>query len=129
MLSVQPHRCDVAGRQALLPVRGLRKGGAPRKYDDRLVLDSIFYVLRSGCQWRMLPRDLMPYDAAHRWCTNWRRDGTWDRIHDALRRMVRIEARRDPEPSAAALDAQSIKCSEGGAGTMRASARRAASDT
>jgi len=100
--------------EPLLPVRDLRKGGAPRKYDDRLVLDSIFYVLRSGCQWRMLPRDLMPYDAAHRWFTAWRKDGTWDRIHDALRRLVRVEAGRDPEPSAAALDAQSIKCSEGG---------------
>jgi transposase len=98
----------------LLPVRDLRKGGAPRKYDDRLVLDSIFYVLRSGCQWRMLPRDLMPYDAAHRWFTTWRKDGTWDRIHDALRRQVRVEAGRDPEPSAAALDARSIKCSGGG---------------
>ena len=100
--------------EPLLPVRDLRKGGAPRKYDDRLVLDSVFYVLRSGCQWRMLPRDLMPYDAAHRWFTAWRKDGTWDRIHDALRRLVRVEAGRDPELSAAALDAQSIKCSEDG---------------
>jgi transposase len=98
----------------LLPVRDLRKGGAPRKYDDRLVFDSIFYVLRSGCQWRMLPRDLMPYDAAHRWFTQWRKNGTWDRIHDAPRRQVRVEAGRDPELSAAALDAQSIKCSEDG---------------
>src|SRR6516162_6274032 len=62
----------------------------------------------------MLPRDLMPYDAAHRWFTNWRRGVTWGRIHDALRRLVRAEAGRDPEPSAAALDAQSSKCSEGG---------------
>lgn len=100
--------------QPLLPVRDLRKGGGVRKYGDRLVLDSIFYVLRSGCQWRMLPRDLMPFDAAHRWFTKWRRDGTWDRIHDELRRQVRMEAGRDPEPSAAVIDAQSIKSSEGG---------------
>jgi transposase len=98
----------------LLPVRDLRKGGGVRKYGDRLVLDSIFYVLRSGCQWRMLPHDLMPFDAAHRWFTKWRRDGTWDRIHDALRRRVREEAGRDPEPSAAVLDAQTIKSSDGG---------------
>ncbi|MER7694145.1 IS5 family transposase [Streptomyces sp. NPDC097610] len=98
----------------LLPVRNLRKGGGVRKYGDRLVLDSIFYVLRSGCQWRMLPRDPMPWDAAHRWFTKWRRDGSWDRIQDELRRQLRIGAGRDPESSAAVIDAQSIKTSEGG---------------
>jgi transposase len=98
----------------LMPTRDQRKGGRPRKYGDRLVLDSIFYVLRSGCQWRMLPKDLMPHDAAHRWFTTWRRNGTWQRIHDELRRMVRVRAGRDPEPSAGVMDAQSIKSSEGG---------------
>jgi transposase len=98
----------------LLPVPDLRKGGGIRKYGNRLVLDSIFYVLRSGCQWRMLPHDLMPRDAAHRWFTRWRKDGTWDRIHDELRRQVRVAAGRDAEPSAAVIDAQSIKSSEGG---------------
>lgn len=98
----------------LLPVRDLRKGGRPRIYGDRLVLDAIFYVLRSGCQWRMLPHDLMPFDAAHRWFSTWRTNGTWDAIHDALRRQVRIASGRDPEPSAAVMDSQSIKSSEGG---------------
>lgn len=56
------------------------------------MLDSIFYVLRSGCRWRMLPRDLLPWDAAHRWFTKWRRDGSWDRIHDEPRRRLRIGA-------------------------------------
>jgi transposase len=100
--------------EPLMPVRDLRKGGRPRVYDDRLVLDSIFYVLRSGCPWRMMPNDLAPADAAHRWFTAWRRDGTWDRLHDELRRRVRVAAGRDPEPTAAILDAQSIKSSEGG---------------
>ncbi|MFD6329495.1 transposase [Streptomyces niveus] len=58
-------------------------------------------MLRSGCQWRMLPRDLMPRDAAHRWFTTRRRAGTWDRVHDELRRQVRsgpdvIPSRRPP---------------------------------
>jgi transposase len=98
----------------LMPVRDLRKGGRPRKYGDRLILDSIFYVLRSGCPWRMIPHDLAPHDAAHRWFTAWRKDGTWDAVHDELRRQVRVRAGREPEPSAAILDAQSIKSSEGG---------------
>ncbi|MEV8427026.1 transposase [Streptomyces niveus] len=75
--------------QPLLPVRDLREGGGVREYADRLVLDSVFCVLRSGCQWRMLPRDLMPRGAAHRWFTTRRRDGAWDRVHDELRRQVR----------------------------------------
>jgi transposase len=100
--------------EPLMPRRDLRKGGRPRVYGDRLILDSIFYVLRSGCPWRMMPNDLAPADAAHRWFTAWRRDGTWDRIHDELRRRVRMAAGRDPEPTAAILDAQSVKSSEGG---------------
>jgi transposase len=97
-----------------MPVRDLRKGGAERKYGDRLVLNAIFFVLRSGCQWRMIPNDLLPWDAAYRWYRQWQRDGTWDRVHDTLRAMVRAADGRDPDPSAAVLDAQSIKSSEGG---------------
>jgi transposase len=100
--------------EPFMPVRDLRKGGAARKYDDRLVLNAIFFVLRSGCQWRMIPRDLLPWDAAYRWYRAWAADGTWDRIHDRLRALVRISEGRDPNPSAAVLDAQSIKSSEGG---------------
>jgi transposase len=98
----------------LMPVRDQSRGGAPRKYDDRLVLDGIFFVLRSGCQWRMIPRDLLPWDAAYRWYRAWIADGTWDRVHDALRDQVRIAGGRDPAPSAGALDAQSVLTGEGG---------------
>ena len=83
-------------------------------YDNRLILDAIFYVLRSGCQWRMVPHDLAPWSAAYRWYRTWAADGTWDAVHDRLREQVRIAAGRDPHPSAAVLDAQSIKSSEGG---------------
>lgn len=96
------------------PTRDRSKGGVGRTYDNRLVLNGIFYVLRSGCQWRMIPNDLLPWDAAYRWYRAWVKDGTWDRIHDALREQVRISAGRDPSPSAAIVDAQSIKSSEGG---------------
>jgi len=97
-----------------MPVRNRSRGGAARKYGDRLVLDGIFFVLRSGCQWRMIPRDLLPWDAAYRWYRAWTADGTWDRIHDALRGQVRAAAGRDPAPSAGVLDAQSVLTSEGG---------------
>jgi transposase len=98
----------------LMPARDRSRGGAPRKYGDRLVLDAIFFVLRSGCQWRMIPRDLLPWDAAYRWYRAWAADGTWDRVHDALRGQVRASGGRDPEPSAGVLDAQSILTGEGG---------------
>ncbi|MPZ83073.1 MAG: IS5 family transposase [Actinophytocola sp.] len=98
----------------LMPVRDSRKGGAARKFDDRLVLDAIFFVLGSGCQWRMIPRDLLPWDAAYRWYRTWTTDGVWDRVHDAVRDQVRVAAGRDRHPSAAVLEAQSIKSSEGG---------------
>ncbi|WP_285730572.1 IS5 family transposase [Nocardiopsis sp. ATB16-24] len=100
--------------EPLMPTRNPRTGGAPRKYDDRLALDAIFFVLRSGCRWRMIPRDLSPWDAAYRWYRTWAADGTIDRVHRALRARVRTAAGRAPEPSAAVLDAQSIKSSEGG---------------
>lgn len=100
--------------EPLLPVRDLRKGGRPRVYGDRMVLDAIFYVLRAGCQWRMVPHDLVPWWVAYRWYRTWAADGTWDAVHDGLRAQVRVVAGRDPQPSAAVLDAQSIKSSEGG---------------
>ena len=98
----------------LMPVRDATRGGAARKYDDRLVLDAIFFVLRSGCQWRMIPRDLLPWDAAYRWYRRWAADGTVDRVHDTLRDQIRAQAGRQADPTAAVLDAQAIKSSEGG---------------
>jgi transposase len=98
----------------LLPARDLRRGGRPRIYGDRLVLDAIFYVLRSGCQWRMVPHDLVPWWTAYRWYRTWAADGTWDAVHDRLRDLARAAAGKNPAPSAAVLDAQSVKSSEGG---------------
>jgi transposase len=100
--------------EPLLPARDPRRGGRPRVYRDRPVLDAIFYVLRSGCQWRMIPHDLVPWWTAYRWYRTWAADGTWDAIHDQLRAAARIAAGKDPAPSAAVLDAQSVKSSEGG---------------
>ena len=100
--------------EPLLPVRDPHAGGRPAKYERRLVLDSILYVLASGCAWRLLPHDLVPWDAAYRWFRAWAADGTWDRVHDVLRDRLRTAEGRDVQPSAAVLDAQSVKTSEGG---------------
>jgi transposase len=100
--------------EPLFPVRDPRKGGQPRRYRDRSVLDAILFTLRSGCQWRMVPLDLVPWWVAYRWYRTWAADGTWDAIHDALRDQLRAAAGRDPRPSAAIIDAQSVKSSEGG---------------
>ncbi len=101
--------------EPLLPGHDPHAGGRPLKHDRRLVLDSILYVLVSGCAWRLLPHDLVPWDAAYRWFHTWSADGTWDRVHDALRDRVRTAEGRDVQPSAAVLDAQSVKTHEGGA--------------
>ena len=100
--------------EPLLPARDRRRGGRPRVYQDRPVLDAIFYVLRSGCQWRMIPHDLVPWWTAYRWYRTWAADGTWDTVHDRLRDAARAAAGKDPRPSAGVLDAQSVKSSEGG---------------
>lgn len=100
--------------QPLLPARNPRHGGRPLKYDRRLILDTILYVLRTGCAWRLVPHDLAPWDAAYRWFRAWSADGTWRQVHDLLRERVREADGRDAQPTAAVLDSQSAKSAEGG---------------
>ena len=94
-------------------------GGRPRSVDLREVRGAILYALRSGCPWRMLPHGLPPWQTAYKYFSRWTRDGTWERVHDALRPLVRESEGRDPEPSAAIIDSQSVKTTEkGGPGAM-----------
>lgn len=96
-----------------------KPGGHPRTVDLREVLNGILYLLRSGCSWRMLPHDLPSWGTVHYYFRQWRLDGTWERIHEALRPQVREAAGRDPTPSAAIIDSQSVKTTEkGGLGAM-----------
>jgi len=100
--------------EPLLPRTSPRLGGRPYVYSRRLIIDTISYVLVSGCAWRMVPHDLAPWSIAYHWFRAWTENGTWDQVHDALRDEVRILDGRDPQPSAAVLDSQSARSSEGG---------------
>ena len=88
--------------------------GRPRIVDLREVLNAIFYQARSGCQWDMLPNDLPARSTVNEYFLNWRDDGTWQHIMDALRQRVRVAAGRDPSPSTAAIDSQTVKGTEVG---------------
>lgn len=102
-----------------------RRGGRKRSIDVREVLNAIFYVLWTGCQWKALPKDLPPKSTAHYYFMLWDWDGTLERIHHALYVAVREQAGREASPTVAIIDSQSGKAAQKGAlrSTRRASMR------
>lgn len=109
-----PYQSDLTDQQwelieDLFPPRN--RLGRKRAVDFREVANAIFYLNRTGCQWRMLPHDFPNYKTVNDYYNQWRKDGTWDLIMYVLTRAVREQAGREATPSAASIDSQSVKTS------------------
>src|ERR671914_2505598 len=86
-----------------------RAPGRPRVHSLREILNAIYYIVRSGCAWRLLPHEFPPWKTIHHYFRTWRLDGTWEQMHAAMRERLRVRLKRDPQPSAGVVDSQLVK--------------------
>ncbi len=99
--------------EPLLPVA--RTCGRPRRTDLRAVINAILYLLRTGCQWRLLPSDFPPWGTVWWYFRRWRLEGAWARVHRALHHAARVAKGQNPQPAVVIMDSQSVKTTEKGA--------------
>lgn len=113
----KPYPTDLTDREwALIEpyVPQAKPGGRPDKYPKREILNGIFYIVRGGCAWRLLPHNFPPWESVYHYFRAWRQDGKWDLMNDLLRGDVRKATGKNRQPSAGVIDSQSAKTREGG---------------
>jgi putative transposase len=116
-MKTQTYPTDLTNRQwdyikDLIPAA--KAGGRPRSIEMRQLINAILYIVMTGAQWRMLPKDYPNWKSVYHYFRIWRDDGTWQRIHDTLRAEVRRQAGRHKHPTAGCLDSQSVKTTQVG---------------
>lgn len=101
-----------------------KEGGRPREVNMRSLINGIFYLVRTGCAWRMLPKEYPPWQTVYYYFARFKKDGTWQCLHGLLRTRVRHKSGKHKQPTAAILDSQSVKTTEKGGFTAMMRARR-----
>ncbi len=115
MTQRKPYPTDITDQQwqILAPlIPPPKTGGRPRSVEIREVINAIFYILASGCAWRLMPHDFPPWQTVYYYFRNWRREGQWPSINQTLREKIRLSVEKEATPSAAIIDSQSVKTTE-----------------